>query len=789
MPVVSRQPRQSSPEEAAALARRLFGLEGAASVLVGERDLNFVLTTDSGERFVLKISSESDEHEALVAQNLAMEEVARREPALRVPRVCRTVDGEEIATLETAGSKTPQLVRLLAFVPGTPLAELERHTPSLLRQVGSFMARLDAALEGFSHPGAQRKIQWDLTHAVETVARHLEHIQGAEERALLHRFLLQFDAEVTPNIDKLRPGVIHNDANDYNVLLDDVEANEPTVSGIIDFGDMVEARTVFDLAVAAAYASLSKPDPVEAAAHVIAGYHEVGALIDAEIDALFALIAGRLCLSVAISAYQKQRDPDNAYLTISEEAAWATLKQLAGVDPRSANERFRVACGKSPDLASSPGMTRDEILQTRREHISGAFSVSYGEPLHIVRGSGQYLFDTAGRAYLDLVNNVCHVGHCHPGVVEAAQQQIAILNTNTRYLHENLVTYAERLCATFPDPLSVCFFVCSGSEANELALRLAHTHTRRTDIIVVDGAYHGNTSALIDISPYKHDGPGGRGAPPHVHVVPMPDCYRGAHRDPESAGALYAASVGEAIEAARADGREVSTFISESLLSCAGQIELPGGYLEAAYAYARAAGAVCIADEVQVGFGRVGTHFWGFETQGVVPDIVTLGKPMGNGHPVAAVVTTPEIARSFENGMEYFNTFGGNPVSCAIGLAVLDAIERDGLQRNALDVGERMEDGLARLKERHAVIGDVRGRGLFLGIELVRDRETHEPAADLTRHVVEHMKERGFLISLDGPLHNVLKIKPPLVFSQANADLTVDAIDLILTECAEAEPR
>ncbi len=400
-----------------------------------------------------------------------------------------------------------------------------------------------------------------------------------------------------------------------------------------------------------------------------------------------------------------------------------------------------------------------------------------------MRGCGAYLYDEDGRAYLDTVNNVAHVGHNHPRVVRAGQAQMAVLNTNTRYLHEHVARYAERLCATLPQPLSVCYFVCSGSEANELALRLARAFTGRRDLIVVDAAYHGNTGGLIEISPYKHAGPGGSGAPPHVHVVPMPDTYRGAHRrDDPRAGEKYAEAVREAVAQAAAGGRGAAAFIAESIQSCGGQIVLPDGYLTAAYHHVRQAGGVCIADEVQVGFGRVGTHFWAFETQGVVPDIVTLGKPMGNGHPLAAVVTTPEIAAAFDNGMEYFNTFGGNPVSCAVGLAVLDVITDEQLQANALRVGGYLLEQMLRLMDRHALIGDVRGLGLFIGVELVLDRATLAPAGAEAGRIVNRMREHGVLMSTDGPFYNVLKIKPPLVFSQADADLLVRTLDQVLEE-------
>lgn len=416
-----------------------------------------------------------------------------------------------------------------------------------------------------------------------------------------------------------------------------------------------------------------------------------------------------------------------------------------------------------------PVRTTEELLRLRRRHVNPTLSVAYHEPLKIVRGAGAWLYDESGRGYLDMVNNVCHVGHCHPRVVAAGQLQMARLNTNTRYLHDNLVEYALRLTATLPDPLSVVFFTNSGSEANDLALRLVQAHVQARGAVVVDHAYHGNLSSLIELSPYKFNGKGGQGKPAHVEVAQMPDIYRGPCRDAATAGAHYAEAVGAAISGLAGRGQRAGVFLCESLLGCGGQIVLPQGYLAASYAAVRAAGGLCLADEVQVGFGRAGAHFWAFQQQGVVPDIVTLGKPIGNGHPMGAVVTTPEVAASFVGGMEYFNTFGGNPVSCAIALAVLEVIAEEGLQQRAADVGAFLQDGLRSLQREYEPIGDVRGCGLFIGAEIVADRASRTPDRALARAVVEQMKERQVLLSTDGPDDNVLKIKPPLVFSRDNA--------------------
>jgi 4-aminobutyrate aminotransferase-like enzyme len=418
------------------------------------------------------------------------------------------------------------------------------------------------------------------------------------------------------------------------------------------------------------------------------------------------------------------------------------------------------------------------LLARRQDRIAPSLSVSYRKPLTIVRGKGAWLYDPDGRGYLDLVNNVAHVGHCHPHVTDAIARQAGMLNTNARYLHKNLLDYADRITATMPPELSVCIFTCSGSEANDLAIRMARTATGRFDAVVLDMAYHGHTTALIDISPYKFARKGGQGCKPFVHVAPMPDPYRGVHRGTgEEVGRAYAAEVAAAV--ARSETGP-AFFIAESYLGVGGQVIMPPEFLKGAYAAVRAAGGLCIADEVQVGFGRPGHAMWAFEDQGAVPDIVTLGKPIGAGHPMAAVVTTPAIARAFANGMEYFNTFGGNPVSCAAGMAVLDVIENEDLMARARDVGGFMLDGLHELSARHELIGDVRGRGLFIGIELVEDRAARTPAGAAASEVVQQMRHRGILLSTDGPDENVIKIKPPMVLSRQDAGLFLETLDEVL---------
>ena len=415
---------------------------------------------------------------------------------------------------------------------------------------------------------------------------------------------------------------------------------------------------------------------------------------------------------------------------------------------------------------SVPKLSLEEILEMREEHISKSLSIGHGKPLHISRGEMQYLYSRTGEKYLDLVNNVCHVGHCNPHVVSAGQKQMAELNTNTRYIYDGLTQYIQRLSYTLPEGLDYGFLVNSGSEANELAIRLARAYTNNHDIVVMEGAYHGHTGMLIDLSPYKFRGPGGKGiAEDWVHVAPVPDIFRDNSRD-------YLNEFEEIVR----DASPVAGFIVESMLSCAGQIPFPQGYLAKSFELIRNVGGLCITDEVQVGFGRLGSKMWAFEEHGVIPDIVVMGKPIGNGHPMAAVFTTKEIADSFK-GMEFFSTFGGNPVSCAIGMAVLDVIEEKNLIENSKLMGELFIDGLTKLKNKYEIIGDIRGKGLFLGIELVKNRSSLEPAPKEAELLVEGMLSKNILLSIDGPRKNVIKIKPPMVISKEDVDRTIKSLN------------
>jgi len=755
------------------LAHENWGLDCRAEPLVGYEDHNFLLATDAGDRWVLKISREGVDEQVLDCQLQALRFLETSPVAHLVQRVLTATDGRCLIPFETGGGE-PRWVRVISYLEGTPLANLSDLPHPFLEEIGRTLARLDLALEGFDHPGAHLDHAWRIERTHE-LRQYAEHIPEPAQREMVERHFDRFRSEVAPRLAGLDHGVIHNDANDYNLLVRDNADETPALVGLIDFGDCAHTVIIAELAITAAYLMLDRDDPLTTASHLVAGYHSVRPLTVAEQGLLFDLIVARLATSVTMSARGLDLEPDNEYVQVSAQPIWRLLERLANIDPDEATRLFEDACAPS----STPVRSADEIIAVRRRHLGRNLSISYSQPLKIVRGEGQYLFDDNGRRYLDLVNNVCHVGHCHPRVVAAAQRQMAELNTNTRYLHDNVAEYGLRLTSTFPDALEVCFFVNSGTEANDLALRLARAHTGSKEIIVLDHAYHGHSPSLIEISPYKCEGPGGEGLADHAHKVAMPDPYRGPHRSAD-AGERYADEVRAAIAEIEGAGRKPGAFMAESLIGCGGQVVPADGFLAAAANAAREVRAVFIADEVQVGFGRVGTYYWAFETQGVVPDIVTLGKPIGNGHPMAAVITTKEIAGSFDTGMEYFNTFGGNPVSCAVGLAVLDVIEQEGLQQHALEIGNRMIDGLRNLQARHPLIGDVRGLGLFIGVELVRDHETLEPADTEAERVINEMKTRGFLFSTDGPLHNVLKIKPPMVIQAHDVNEMLEALDEVL---------
>ena len=994
-----------SSSQATDITLKLYGLKGTALSLPGEVDFNFKIESEKG-RFLLKVSRPDADLEYLGFQQEILQHVAESDPEITSPVPIPDFQGNYISETKDESGNI-RMVRLLTWMEGRLWSGVNPVNNNLLFSLGEEAGRLSKALHGFEHSLALRDFEWDVARAGWT--GDYEHLFSGEKLLILRYFHEQFEG-IQKHYDALRKSVVHNDANDNNVVVTEDLAN-PTVRAIIDYGDAIHTQVINDLAITIAYAVMGFPDPLSAALPVVEGYHNLFPLMEEELEMLYILVAMRLSISVTKSAINREKEPDNQYLLISEAPAWEVFKKWRMISRDFACYSFRKACGFSahplentfkswasdhsvslsslfPSIAKErihpldlsvsgswigdsekavdldlfqykiehlqrkvpekiiaggylepralygteaydkmgnngkesrtvhlgidlwvpsgtpvhtlfdgevitavndvgdkeyggliilkhredditfytlyghlaiestlkhragdrinkdqllglignypengnwaphlhfqimlsllnyvddfPGVTypnelgiwnsicpdpnllfqqpgllteaMEEVSETisfRQKHLGLSLSLSYEEPLKMVRGDGVFLIDHLGRRFLDTVNNVAHVGHEHPRVVRAGQEQMAVLNTNTRYLHDNINAFARELLSTFPEELSVVHLVNSGSEANELALRMAKACTGQRDMIAMEVGYHGNTSGCVSISSYKFDGKGGSGAPEHTHIIPLPDKFRGIHRG-EDSGPPYAVYVEEQIDKLRALGRAPAAFICESIISCGGQIELPDHFLEMAYASVRKAGGLCIADEVQVGCGRVGEHFWGFQLHGLIPDIVTIGKPIGNGHPLAAVVCTPEVAHAFANGMEYFNTFGGNPVSSAIGTEVLRVVKEEKLQENALETGNYLKAELRKIQKEFPLIADVRGQGLFLGIELT-DKELN-PQTEKAAYLANRMKELGILMSTDGKDVNVMKIKPPIVFTRHHADQLLEALQRVFRE-------
>lgn len=994
--------------EAAELAFSHFGIKGQLKQLPSERDQNFLVQTEEARNYVLKISNAIEELEFLDAQNKLWEKLA--EAGIKSPQAVCSRDGNKIETVSnTNGSQ--HYIRMVTYLDGLPMGMIQEHTTGLYEELGGYLGRLNKSLVNFDHPAFHRNFHWDLQTAPQTINEYIHLVEDPTLRDLITHFTRDYVNSVNPIASHLRKSVIHNDANDHNLIITPINPrynHEAKVVGLIDYGDAVYSYQIADLAVAIAYAVLNKPNPLEIAVRMIASFHNEYSLSETELSILFSMICLRLCLSLCLGAYQSQERPNDAYLRISQQSIQETLPLLAAIpknfvftyfklvcgyllvkrledipkwlcaisgilpvigepfsqanctaidlgiashlaQPQKANDqghrlqyhvqahitkegkRFGICAANQPRLtyAFPPYANMDDItpitktvhlgtdiftkfptpvysplagrvhsvsgditetaptgqlilehdidvsnkfftryrnlesypeplkpgqwiqagmqigitgnseeipmnfqvitdllglghdfpthvsakeleiwecfspnpafllrlpdtlippqrptkvntLRNRKIHLGRNLSLGYRDHLKVERGWMQYLFDETGRKYLDAYNNVPHVGHCHPSVVQAGQEQMAVLNTNTRYLHDLINQYAVNILNTLPAPLSVCFFVNSGSEANELALRLARAYTQHKNLVVMESAYHGNSTTLIDISPYKHNGPGGFSPPKWVHTIPIPDLFRGRYRaaDPQAVP-KYLQHLREVLENIERQAGGLAGFIAETCPSVGGQILLPDNYLPEVYGLVRSAGGVCIADEVQTCYGRIGTHFYAFEAHQVVPDIVVLGKPIGNGHPIGAVITTQEIANAFDNGMEFFSTFGGNPVSCAIGISVLDVVQSEGLQEHALEVGQFLLEGFRKLQSVYPLIGDVRGSGLFLGVELVRDPVTLEPATQEADFIINKMRESGILLGTDGPDHNVLKIRPPMPFNLKNAQFLLDTFQRI----------
>ncbi|WP_282161620.1 aminotransferase class III-fold pyridoxal phosphate-dependent enzyme [Ulvibacterium marinum] len=732
---------------------RLTPLEGYDSI-------NFKVEA-KGKTHVLKQYPYSDAtQELLHAENRVLVHLSKLQ-SIDFPKPINTKDGKELVLREGL------IFRLLSYVEGDFLGNIE-HTPRLLKSLGEFLGKMDRSLLKCHEASLTAKeTQWDLKHFMAN-EKYLKFIPDNKDRSLVDYFFLQFLENVCPHQYELRKSLIHNDANDWNVLTRDGK-----VSGIIDFGDMCHSWTVNEIAIAITYVMMGKEKPLEVASHVIEGYQSIFPLETEELDILYYLVAARLCTSVCNSAYAKTLKPESEYITISEKPAWRLLRKWLGINPIKCRDAFRMAAGYPK--VNKPKLR--EQLEKRSLNLGKALSLSYINPIQMQRSAFQYMYDGQGNTILDAYNNIMLAGHCHPKVVRAGRQVMARLNTNTRYVFPEILAYSETLLSKFPQSLDKVFFVNSGSAATDLAIRMALAYSKKKKIMVLEHGYHGNTRVGIDISHYKYGQGNNLGKQDYIVETPMPKVFGSGLKDDGSAGKHFAQETMARIDGAKG---KIAAFIAEPIMGCGGQVPLAKGYLKEVYPKIRAQGGICISDEVQVGFGRLGDFFWGYEMHEIVPDMVILGKPMANGHPIGAVVTTSEISESFAQGPEFFSSFGGNPVSCTIGHAVLQVIQEEKLQEHAKKVGDYLQSLLVELQQEFLEIANIRGIGLFIGVELLDKKG--KPNTMLAHRVKNELRENYILIGTDGPYDNVLKIKPPLSFSEKDADLLVHQLHKICND-------
>ncbi len=770
-----------SLEEVAELAEQHFGLTGQIDLLYSERDQNFRLREQDGTAWTLKIASVEEDPEIIDCQIRVMQHIAAVDPTLPTPRIRHALDGSPSVRISGEGGAT-HVCYVLSHLPGQLLDEAPVTARALSAQ-GVMVARLGRAMRGLFDPApAMRELLWD----VRLLSRFLPHIDKLPDprRQQQARDIIEhFATDTLPRMRTLRTQLVHADVNEANMLVD---PDDPAVvTGIIDFGDIIYGTLVQDVAAIAAERPFGEMPVPEAITEVIRGYNEVTKLEPEEADILYDVMVSRLLLTPLINAWRASETPEEpGYMHTWTDAVYRVVDVLQEAGRSKVQDTIRRACGLSPTglqrgISTTPHtMPVTDLIERRKRVMGSKLYVFYDPPLHIVRGEGVWLTDASGRRFLDAYNNVPHVGHCHPHVVDAISRQLQILNTNTRYLGTQVLEYSERLGASLPGNLKACAFVNSGSEANDVAWRMAKAFTGNQGGLTMEYAYHGITDAVDAFSPsVSLSGT----IAPHIRTLVSPDDYRGPYRRGEAGLATrYAAFADESIASLDNAGMAPAVFMVDSAFLTNGMPNVPAGYLKAVFAKVRAVGGLCIADEVQSGFGRMGKHMWGHQHHDVTPDIVTIGKPAGNGHPLGVVITSPEIMDTFLQQTAFFSTFGGNNVSCAAGLAVLDVLERERLMDNATKTGAFLKQGLTQLMARHDVIGDVRGTGLSLCVELVRDRITLEPARAETDRILNLMRDEGVLVGNEGVHGNIVKIRPPLLFRKEHADMLVNAFDRAL---------
>ena len=762
--VLRGEPPAFTPEAAAELAARWFGLVGDATRLGSERDQGFMIRAADGPIGVLKISNASESPAVVDMETAAALHVLAVDPTIPVsaPLPLAGADPADgpgsYATTVVGPEGAEHLVRACTYLPGTASIDPLRLDGDALYDYGAMVARLGRAMRSFFHPSAGRVLLWDVQHA-SSLRPMADAIDAPVHRALVDRVLGRFEAEVLPVWPSLRSQVIHGDVTLDNALVDE----RGRISGIIDWGDMSHSALVCD--VSSCLESLlegrAPGEVVPLAMRFVDGYRSVTPLEPEELQVLPDLLSARLVTVAVLFGWRAKRHPDNHYLRGWEDRLWPLLSYLEAEGRDLLRIRLR---------AGTPPTDENELIARRARAFGPALSpLTYDRPLHLVRGDGVWLYDTEGSRYLDCYNNVPVVGHCHPRVSEAIARQARLLNTNMRYLHDAAVELAERIVASMPvgSGLDTVLFVNSGSEANDTAWRLATAWTGAGGGLATRYAYHGVTQAIADVSPEEW-----RGGyhPSQVELFDPLDVHRGATPPDDAADDLL-----RACERLQERGMLPAVTFVDGGFTSDGILAPPATYVRALADRTHEVGALYVADEVQAGHGRSGTDLWSFAGMGVAADIVTMGKPMGNGHPVAALVTRREITERFAETTEWFSTFGGNPVACAAALAVLDVIEDERLVERAGRVGPALRAAIADLAGSHPAIGDVRGLGLLTGVELV-DAEG-APDAALAGRMKNRLRERGVLVGTTGPAGNVLKVRPPLVFGDEHIPLVIDALE------------
>jgi 4-aminobutyrate aminotransferase-like enzyme/Ser/Thr protein kinase RdoA (MazF antagonist) len=745
--------------EAERVAREVYGLAVRATSLSGERDANFLLTTADARSFTLKLIDTIAEPEGAHCQIEVLRHLEAHDATLPVPRVFATPEGSETGTVIRSGCKFATC--LLAYLPGRMLADVSP-APPLLHDLGRMLARIDRALQGFFHPALAQPIAWDVRR-LPSLMPYLSTIADDGLRASVAA-AGEGIRERSRALSARRSQAIHGDAHGGNIVVD---AAAQGITGILDFGDMIHAPLVLEPAVAMAEVPVNGVQRAEALSTVLAGYAESAALEAADIELLYDLIMARHAVTVLIHAWRVRHDSGADVLRQPALHSAVSLDWLQTIGREPLTRQWHEAAGTSVRVQA--GVT----LERRHRMLGAGAQLFYEQPLHLIRGSGVWLYDADDNAYLDVYNNVPHVGHCHPTVVRAVQRQVARLATHTRYLHGGILDYAEALTARCPPGLNACIFVNSGSEANDVAWRLAQFATGKRGALIMAHAYHGITDAVAALTPAS----GVQGAhDPRVVTLDPPAAIHHDESMTDEDLAEAAAGVDRALATLAVRGLAPAAFFLDTALTSSGIYDAPPLWMSTVAARLRSAGCLIVADEVQYGLGRSGSHFWGFERRGLQPDIVTLGKPIGNGFPMGAVIANRALIEGFQSTHGFFSTFGGNAVAASAGLAVLDVIDREHLLANAAGTGSYLRNRLATMAARHACLGRVRGTGLLLGLEV---RGSAAATAQVrTQQIINAVKNHArVLIGYEGPAADILKLRPPLPFQPSHADILVAAID------------